>query len=233
MSSLKVFENNGGQFLVSEAVFISKLYSVKAFIFDWDGVFTDSHKDQDSNSRFSEVDSMGCNLLRFSFFLKNKELPLAGMISGENNRTSFMFSSREGFHSNYFKIAKKADAIEHFCEQHRVLPQEIAYVFDDVLDLSVAKECGLRIYIPRKANPMLNNYVAKNALADYMTLSSSGNNPVRETCELLMTTYGLYDEAIDHRINYSEQYAEYIALRRATKTKYFTVTEGRIAETTV
>jgi 3-deoxy-D-manno-octulosonate 8-phosphate phosphatase (KDO 8-P phosphatase) len=233
MSALKVFENNGGKFLVSEASFISKLNSVKAFVFDWDGVFTDGEKDHESNSRFSEVDSMGCNLLRFSYFLKNKEVPLSGMISGENNRTSFMFSAREGFHSNYFKVAKKAEAIQHFCEQHRVLPEEVAYVFDDVLDLSIAKQCGLRIYIPRKANPMLNDYVIRNGLADYMTFSGSGCNPVREACELIITAYGLFNEVIDHRIQYSEHYAAYIAQRRETRTKYFTVSEGKIGETTV
>jgi 3-deoxy-D-manno-octulosonate 8-phosphate phosphatase (KDO 8-P phosphatase) len=176
---------------------------------------------------------MGCNLLRFSYYLKNKELPLAGMISGENNKTSFLFSNREGFHSNYFKVAKKADAVKHFCDQHGVLPVEIAYVFDDVLDLSVAQQCGLRIYIPRKANPLLNDFVVKNKLADYMTFSTSGSNPVRESCELIISAYGPYDDIINHRINYSEQYAEYISQRRNTKTKFFTVTEGKITETTV
>jgi 3-deoxy-D-manno-octulosonate 8-phosphate phosphatase (KDO 8-P phosphatase) len=233
MSALKVFENSGGKFLVSETAFISKLNSVKAFVFDWDGVFTNGEKDNESISRFSEVDSMGVNLLRFSYFLRNKEVPLSAMISGENNKTSFMFSAREGFHSNYFKVARKADAIKHFCEQQRVLPEEIAYVFDDVLDLSIARQCGLRIYIPRKANPMLNDYVIKNKLADYMTFSTSGNNPVRETCELIMTAYGVFDEVIEHRINYSELYAAYVTQKKDTKTKFFTVTEGKIDETTV
>lgn len=233
MSAIKVFENNGGKFLVSEDIFISKLNSVKAFVFDWDGVFTNGEKDHESNSRFSEVDSMGCNLLRFSYFLKNKELPLSAMISGENNRTSFLFSNREGFHSNYFKVARKTEAIKHFCEQHGVLPVEIAYVFDDVLDLSIAQQCGLRIYIPRKANPMLNDFVIKNNLADYMTFSTSGQNPVRESCELIISAYGLYSEVINHRITYSDLYSEYISQRRATKTKFFTVTEGKITETTV
>ena len=69
MSNLKVFENNGGKFLISEALLISNLSRIKAFIFDWDGVFTNGEKDHELQSRFNEVDSMGTNLLRFSFFL--------------------------------------------------------------------------------------------------------------------------------------------------------------------
>jgi 3-deoxy-D-manno-octulosonate 8-phosphate phosphatase (KDO 8-P phosphatase) len=231
MSAFRIFENNGGRFLVSESSFISKLDAVKAFVFDWDGVFTNAEKDHEAQSYFTEVDSMGSNLLRFSFFLKNKELPLAAIISGENNKASFVFSERENYHANYFKVAQKAAACEHFCHQYAILPSEICYVFDDVLDLSIAQQCGLRIFIPRKANPLLNEYVIKNKLADYITFSSSGNYPVRETCELLIATYGSYDEIIQHRINYSEHYAAYISRRREIKTKFFTLNEGKIAET--
>lgn len=230
MSNLKVFENNGGMFLVSESLFTSKLNSIKAFIFDWDGVFTNGEKDHDLQSRFNEIDSMGTNMLRFSFFLKHKQLPVTAVISGENNKAAFTFTTRECFNANYFKVANKTHATKHLCETFGVLPNEIAYVFDDVLDLSIAKECGLRIFIQRKANPLFNEYVVKNKLADYITYSESGNFPVRESCELLMGAYNLFDEAITQRINYSENYAHYIELRRSTKVKHHTITEGKITE---
>ena len=116
MSSLKIFENNGGKFLVSESLLISNLSRIKAFVFDWDGVFTNGEKDQDMQTRFNEVDSMGTNLLRFTYFLKNKELPIAAIISGENNKTAFAFTTRECFNSNYFKFKNKTDATKHLCE---------------------------------------------------------------------------------------------------------------------
>lgn len=230
MSNLKIFENNGGKFLISESLLVSNLSRIKAFVFDWDGVFTNGEKDHDMQSHFNEVDSMGTNLLRFSFFLKHGELPITAIISGENNKTAFTFTTRECFNSNYYKVANKTDATKHLCENFGILPSEIAYVFDDVLDLSIAKECGVRIFIPRKANLLLNDYVAKNKLADYMTASESGNFAVRESAEVLMCCYGLFDEAVTQRINYSENYNSYIAQRRAVKTKHFTVAEGRIAE---
>ena len=233
MSNLKVFENNGGKFLISESLLTSKLSRIKAFVFDWDGVFTNGEKDQDLQSHFNEVDSMGANLLRFSFFLQQKHLPITAIISGENNKAAFTFTNRECFHANYFKVANKTDATKHLCETNGILPSEIAYVFDDVLDLSIAKECGLRIFISRKANPMLYDYVVKNKLADYITGAESGNFAVRESCEMLMCSYGLFDEAVNQRVAYSDNYSNYISQRRTIKTKYFTVTEGKISETQI
>ncbi len=230
MSDLKVFENNGAKFLDSESLLVSNLSRIKAFIFDWDGVFTNGEKDHDLQSHFNEVDSMGTNLLRFSFFLKRKQLPVTAIISGENNKAAFTFSTRECFNANYFKVANKTDATKHLCSTFGILPNEIAYVFDDVLDLSVAKECGVRIFVQRKANPMLNAYVFKNKLADYVTYSESGHFAVRESCEMLMTAYGLFDEAVTQRVNYSDNYLEYITMRRAVKTKHFTMSEGKISE---
>lgn len=230
MSNLKVFENNGGKFLISESLLTSNLSRIKAFVFDWDGVFTNGEKDHELQSRFNEVDSMGTNLLRFSFFLQQKQLPLTAIISGENNKAAFTFSNRECFNASYFKVANKTEATKHLCENFGILPSEIAYVFDDVLDLSVAKECGVRIFISRKANPMLNDYVVKNKLADYITAAESGQFAVRESCEMLMCSYGLFDEAVTQRVNYSDNYANYISQRRTVKTRFFTISDGKIAE---
>lgn len=233
MSNLKIFENNGARFLVSESLLTSNLSRIKAFVFDWDGVFTNGEKDHELQSRFNEVDSMGTNLLRFSFFLKHNQLPITAIISGENNNSAFTFSGRECFNASYYKVANKTDATKHLCETYGIVPSEIAYVFDDVLDLSVAKECGIRIFISRKANPLFNEYVVKNKLADYITAAESGQFAVRESCEMLMSIYNLFDEAITQRVNYSDNYANYISQRRAVKTKYFTVSGGRITETEI
>jgi 3-deoxy-D-manno-octulosonate 8-phosphate phosphatase (KDO 8-P phosphatase) len=228
MNYFQTFENNGGKFLVSQQDFELKLHAIKAFVFDWDGVFTDGGKDHEQQSSFNEADSMGTNLLRFSFFLKKGELPITAIISGENNKTAFNFVARENFDLKYFKVADKIKAIEHFCAERKISPAEVAYVFDDVLDLSIARICGLRVFIPREANPLLNNFVIKNNLADYITAATSGNCPVRETCELIIGAYGLYEEVLNHRIDYTKTYAQYVGLKKALKTSYFTLSDGGI-----
>ncbi len=217
-----IFEKSGGKFLLSDRKILQKLDHIKAFIFDWDGVFNNAQKDAGGSSNFNEADSMGTNLLRFGYFLQHGRLPLTAIISGEKNETAFYFCTREHFTSSYYKIANKIDAIHHFCQQHNISPKEIAYVFDDVLDLCVAEVCGIRILIKRNANPLFTNYVIENNLADYITAHESGNFAVREVCELLMGLYNNYDKIISERTRYSAVYKEYIEKRNCIETTFFT-----------
>ncbi|MES2565789.1 MAG: phosphatase [Bacteroidota bacterium] len=226
----KVFTQIGGDFILPEASLIEKMKNIKAFVFDWDGVFTDGGKDYQLNSRFNEVDSMGTNLLRFSYYLNHKKLPTTAIISGEKNSSAFLFVDRERIHASYSKFANKIDAANHLCSAHNIHISEIAYVFDDVLDLGLAEVCGLKIFIPRKSNPLFNEYVLKHHLADYVTGSTSGECAVREACELMMGLNGNYDLAVTERKNYSDIYASYIALRRATTPLYYTTLDGVVTE---
>ncbi len=220
-----IFEREGAKFLLPEEALKRKLNSVKAFVFDWDGVFNNGQKEANGSSVFNEVDSMGTNLLRFSYFLAHGHLPYTVVISGEKNKASFFFCKREHFTSNYFKIAHKITAIEHFCSAYNLKPENIAYVFDDVLDLSIAQICGIRCFIPRKANPLFNQYVTEQQLADYMTAHEGGNFAVREITEMLMGIYGNYTTAITERMNYSAVYSQYIQQRNAGLTSFFTRNE--------
>ena len=137
---------------------------------------------------------------------------------------------RECFHSAYYKVANKIDAAEHLCKMHKIQLHEIAFIFDDVLDLNLAQRSGLRIYIPRKANSLLNAYVIKHKLADYFTAASSGQFAVRESCELIMGSYGIFEDVVTQRSEFSDNYKKYIELRRAVKPDFFTAKDGAICE---
>jgi len=226
----QVFTQIGGDFILPEASLIEKMKSIKAFVFDWDGVFTDGGKDYQLNSRFNEVDSMGTNLLRFSFYLQNGTLPTTAIISGEKNSSAFLFVDRERLHVSYSKFANKIDAANHLCSEQNIKLNQIAYVFDDVLDLGLAEVCGLRIFIPRKSNPLFNEYVLKHHLADYNTGNTGGKGAVREACELMIGLNGNYEAAITERKNFSEVYASYLALRKATTPVYYTTIDGVVSE---
>lgn len=217
----QIFSGIGGQFISPEVTIIEKLKHIKAFVFDWDGVFTNASKDAELQSQFNEADSMGTNLLRFSYFLNKKQLPISSIISGENNQAAFLLSNREHFDATYSKFSNKLIATKHLMEAHRLQPHEICFVFDDVLDLSLAEVSGVRIFIPRNANPLLNEYVIKHKLADYITGSQCGNFAVREACELLIGLNGNYDEVITQRKNFSNSYSSYLALRKEISTSHF------------
>jgi len=226
----QIFTEIGGEFILPEAALIEKIKHIKAFVFDWDGVFTDSGKDHLLQSRFNEADSMGTNLLRFSYYLNHKDIPTTAIISGEKNSAAFTFVDRERFHASYAKFANKLDAAKHLCKTYKIELNQIAYVFDDVLDLSLAEECGLRVFIPRNANPLFNEYVIKHHLADYTTGVTSGQGSVREACELMIGLNGNYDTVISERTKFSESYKSYLELRKATTPTYYTSQDGDVVE---
>src|ERR1700739_4497109 len=109
----KKYEAIGATFLLPENEMKQKLRTIKAFVFDWDGVFNTGEKNGGGSSSFNEVDSMGTNLLRFGYYLQHKQLPKTAVISGEKNETAFYFANREHFDASYFKIVNKKWALDH------------------------------------------------------------------------------------------------------------------------
>lgn len=228
MEIQKEFESIGGIFVHPLEEMIEKFKGIKAFVFDWDGVFNNAQKNENKSSTFNEADSMGTNLIRYDYYFRAGRMPNTAIISGEKNEMAFHFCNREHFDESYFKVPNKIIALNHFCEKHQLQASEVCYFFDDVLDLSVAEKVGFRIMINRKANPLFRNYVIKNDLADYVTGHDSGNFAVREACELLMGITGNFDKIMQERTKFSANYQEYINLRQTLPTAFFTVMNAEI-----
>ena len=217
-----------GRFIASPDAIRQKLLGVKAFVFDWDGVFNNGVKDDNGSSPFNEVDAMGTNLLRFNHYLQHKTTPLTAIISGEKNKAAFTLAKREHFHTVYYSIKNKREALTHLCETHNIQPREVAFFFDDVLDLAMAEHCGLRIMLNRASNPLLINLVQQKNMVDYITASEGGNNGLREAVELLTGLSGLYEETIMQRVNNSEQYRQYLVMRNTPEAAFYTTIGSKI-----
>jgi 3-deoxy-D-manno-octulosonate 8-phosphate phosphatase (KDO 8-P phosphatase) len=220
-----------GEFVTAPEQLQEKLSKIRAYVFDWDGVFNNGQKDEKGSSPFSEVDSMGTNMLRFSHYLLQHVSPVVAVISGEKNKASFSLSTREHFNGAYYGIKNKTTALRHLCNHHNLKPEEVAFFFDDVLDLAIARECGVRIMVNRKANPLLIDYARRHGMVDYLTSVDGGNCAVREGVELLIGLPGNFDETMTERINFSEKYQAFIQLRNSAETLFYTVSENIITET--
>jgi len=225
-----IFTQIGGVFCTPVDELTDKLNKVKAFVFDWDGVFNNAQKNENKSSTFNEADSMGTNMLRFSHYLLNKKMPITAIISGEKNEMAFYFSEREHFDACYYKVPNKIIALNHLCEQHQIKAEEICYVFDDVLDLSIAAVCGIRVLINRKANPLFKNYLVQNNYVDYITGHESGNFALRETTEMLMGLNDNYSQCMDERKDFSAVYATYIGIRQDLPTGFYTIEANQVVE---
>jgi len=211
-----------GRFITSPEQLSSKLNKCKAYIFDWDGVFNDGYKNDNNSSPFSEVDSMGLNMLRFNHYLKTGSNAIIAIITGEANHLAYSFAKREHFSGVYFKIKNKIDALEHICKEHDITPAEVAFVFDDILDFSVAPIAGVRIMVPHPSTSSLVEYAVNNNLVDYLTHCDGHQNAVRETSELFMTLSERYNETISNRVEFTDIYRQYLKQRNEVETSFYT-----------
>lgn len=225
-----IFTNIGGRFITNSDALTNKIKKIKAFVFDWDGVFNDGTKNEQGSSNFSEVDSMGTNLLRFGWWLSQGVMPYTTIISGERNLLSFQLVQREHYHACYFRIKHKIDALEHFMSTRNLSADEIAFFFDDALDLSIAQKCGVRILVQHKGNPLFQKYVIENQLVDYITAQEGGNFAVREGCELLLGLNNIHDQAITERLQFYPHYDRYIKERQTIESHFFTLNNGTFEE---
>ncbi|RYE24561.1 MAG: phosphatase [Sphingobacteriales bacterium] len=219
-----------GVFVTEPLQILQRLRRIKAFVFDWDGVFNNGEKNDNGTSSFNEVDSMGTNLLRFDHFLHHGSLPIVAVISGENNKAAATLARRESFNAVYSGIKFKTEALQHLCEVHGIKPEEIAFVFDDVLDFSIAEKAGIRIMVQRSCNPLLTQYAVKHKLVDYLTENAGGKGALREATEFIMSFGGKFDESIKHRMNFSDTYQQYLTERNQSTPLFYTSKDSQIIE---
>ncbi len=221
------FETAGGEFISPLAVFTEKIPLIKAFVFDWDGVFNSGFKQDDAGSPFSEPSSMGINMLRFSGYLKKGKAPLIFIITGENNLPAIKLANREHFAGVYLSVKNKLTALAHINKEFGIKPHEIAFSFDDILDLGMAKEVALRFQVSRKANPLMDEFVKAQKIADYKTATEGITHAVREICELAIGFNGNYEQTLSERMRFSKTYQQYLEERNRAIPLFF---EGKTGE---
>lgn len=229
----EMFEQAHGRFVSSPALLAAKLDKVKAFLFDWDGVFNTGAKSEQSGSPFAEPDSVGTNLMRYQSWLSLGRLPYMAIVTGENNQPAFKFAKREHFHGVFFGVKNKADAFAMICEQQQLAPEEVAFFFDDVLDMSVARLCGVRMMMRRQASPFFTRYVLDHGYCDYVTGQEGGFHGLREACELVLALRGNGREIFDSRIDFDQTYQRYLGEVQGQDTRFYSWQQGKIGEVQV
>lgn len=215
----KTFSELGALFLTSAAELAGRLRSVRALVFDWDGVFNTGVKHESAGSSFAESDSMGTNLLRYALWRRDGELPRVALITGEDNPTARAFALREHFDAMYYGVKDKERAIGEFSAAYGLTPAEIMCVIDDVNDLGMAAHCAIRMLVRREAGVLLQEHVARHGLCDYITAMTPDRHAVREIAELTLGLLGSFDAVVASRMEFDADYARYFSSRQSIDTQ--------------
>ena len=164
---------------------------IRMLLFDCDGVMTDGHV------------VLGNDGLELKFFAATDGIGLkmwkrAGLLSGcITGRASQGLERRAGelkFDELHQSVTRKGDVLADIMKRHGLTREEVAYIGDDLNDLSVGTRVGL-FFVPANHHPSIRSY------ADYVLSSRGGEGAVREALDLILINKGLMDGLIEGFIN--------------------------------
>jgi 3-deoxy-D-manno-octulosonate 8-phosphate phosphatase (KDO 8-P phosphatase) len=213
------FEHIGGMFVTPAAVVAERLKKIKAFVFDWDGVFNDGIKGQEKSSGFSEADAMALHILRYAYWKSTGSVPLIAIITAQKNESAVKFAQREHLSRVYYNFKDKYIPVELLSKDFGFSKENIASAFDDIIDYPLAMTTNVRFLINRKSSPLFKSYFIKHNLCDYLTGCEAPQHPIREICELIVGLLGNYDDVLISRFTDKATYQEYWKARNEKETE--------------
>lgn len=164
---------------------------IKMLLFDCDGVMTDGHVVLGNNGTelkfFAASDGIAMKMW-------NKSGLLSGCITG---RASEALERRAGelkFDELHQGVNRKGDVFEEILKKRGLKPEEVAYIGDDLNDLSVGTRVGL-FFVPANHHPSIRPY------ADYVLSARGGDGVLREASDLILGHKGLVESLITGFIN--------------------------------
>lgn len=152
---------------------------IKMFLTDCDGCLTDGgmyySENGDELKKFNTKDGVGFRLLR-------EKGIITGIITGEERQLNQKRAEKLLIDEIFQNVKDKVEVIKRLCDKYHILPEEVAYVGDDMNDLEAICYVGFGCCVNDA-----HNTVKKNA--DYITEKNGGDGAVREIIDHIMKRY--------------------------------------------
>lgn len=159
---------------------------IKYFIIDVDGTMTDGgiYYDESGNEtkKFCTKDAAG-------FFAAHKAEIKIIVLTGRESAATVRRMSDLKVDYLFQSIANKANFLKNFLSDNHIEKEEIAYIGDDLNDLSSMKLAGF-VGCPADSCPEV------IAIADYVSTKKGGSGAVRDVIEYVMRKSGKWDIVI-------------------------------------
>ena len=166
---------------------ISKLAtSIKLLLLDVDGVLTDGKlyfgNQGEELKAFNIYDGLGIKLLQRSGVQ-------VGIVTGRQSQLVARRAADLGIHIVVQGREDKLTAIHELQKQHQFNIAEIAYMGDDLPDLTAIREVGLGMTVAHASD------IIKSE-AKWISTYTGGNGAVREACDLILAAQGSLEKII-------------------------------------
>lgn len=163
-----------------------KAEKIKLLITDVDGVLTDGGIIYDDAGveykRFNVKDGFIVAQLR-------KNGIMVGAITGRNSKVVENRCEELHFDFHYHGIKDKSKKLNEVLEVLEINIEEVAYIGDDLIDLSILKKVGFSA-CPADALPYVSDYV------DFKSSLNGGQGVFREVADLILQSKGLLSSII-------------------------------------
>lgn len=167
--------------------FSQKLKSIQLLLLDVDGVLTDGtiiyNHDGSETKIFNVKDGLGLKLAM-------KAGIKVGIVSGRKSPALDYRCRDLGIPYAFGGIQDKARILERIVGLTGVVPENTAYIGDDLPDLPLMRLIGLSIAVADAHQIVIKN-------ADWTTSSAGGCGAVREVCEALLKARGEWEKLIN------------------------------------
>ena len=159
---------------------------IRLLLLDVDGVLTDGsivYGDSGTELKaFNIKDGFGIRLLREA----GVEV---GIITARRSEAVERRAQDLKLAHVYQGVGNKIEAFAEILAAQKLIPQQVAYMGDDWLDLPLLSRVGL-------AATVADGVAEVKAVAHYVTRQAGGRGAVRELCELIIEAKGLRDELL-------------------------------------
>jgi 3-deoxy-D-manno-octulosonate 8-phosphate phosphatase (KDO 8-P phosphatase) len=166
---------------VSDEV-MAKAAKVKLALFDVDGVLTDGtlHYSADGEQMkvFHALDGHGLKMLKLAGID-------VGVISARKSMALQTRLNDLGIKHCYLGVSDKRAVFDQLLEQLDLSGDDCCFVGDDVIDLPVMTQCGLKFSVD-------NGHFIVRDIADWVSPLTGGQGAVRSICDVLLYSQGSY-----------------------------------------
>jgi len=155
---------------------------IKLALFDVDGVLTDGTlhygESGEQTKAFNALDGHGLKMLQIAGIQ-------VGVISARNSLALQSRLSDLGINQSYLGVKNKLAVFNDLLSKLELEPEHCAFTGDDVIDLPVMLECGLKLSVQ-------NGHFIVRDLADWVAPFAGGQGAVRAICDLLLYSQNNY-----------------------------------------
>lgn len=154
---------------------LQKAKQIKLLILDVDGVLTDGKifmlPDGETMVAFHVHDGSGIKNLQAMGII-------VAVISGRNTKSIRHRLEQLDIKHSFLGVENKLIALNTLITEFKLTSEQIAYIGDDVADISVMEKVGFSITVP-------NAIESVKTIAHHCTQKTGGNGAVREVCDLI------------------------------------------------